>query len=506
MEGSRRGRASLLFAARAALHALPDFVLVVDRDLRCEFANRSARAFIERPWSAIRSRPLRELFEPELGVPLEELAVAARQIHRLTTDEIRGPGASSFQIRAEPLIGDSVLLVVRDVTRLRDAERGAAASSEVAQLAHQLTEFQRLARVGTWTWHAVRDVYAVSPELHRLLGTDPSTFRPTLDRFVQMIPLDERDALAIELEALFREQRASAQRELRFVRADGNVRWALLHGEWRYDRGGQPMSAWGTIQDVTEIHLLEEQYRRAQEIEPMGHLTLSVAHDFNNLLTVVRANLDLAIESIPADARVQTELADALGAARRATELVRQLLAFRRNEPLPQRVVDVNELASSLRGLLRHMLGADVQLQLTLLPSLWPVFGDPHQLERVLMNLAVNARDAMPNGGRLLVATSNVSVHELARDRPGLRLGEYVLIIVEDTGHGIDDKVLDRIFEPFFTTKAPGRGTGLGLSTVYGIVKQMGGCVYAETPPTGGARFLVFLPHYKEGRLVTHSH
>jgi two-component system, cell cycle sensor histidine kinase and response regulator CckA len=225
---------------------------------------------------------------------------------------------------------------------------------------------------------------------------------------------------------------------------------------------------------------------------------LSIAHDFNNLLTVIRANLDLAVAALPRDAPIETELRDALGAVARASGLTRQLLAFGRRQVVQPRAVDLNALLTETRALLRHVLPGDIEVRLTLVPALWAVFGDPNQLEQVMMNLAVNARDAMPKGGRLLISTANVTIHEPLRERPGLRAGEYVLVIVEDTGHGIDPALLERIFEPFVTTKAPGRGTGLGLATVYGIVKQTGGCVYAETVAGGGARFLVFLPRYKE--------
>ena len=360
MEGSGKERASLLFAAREALHALPDFVLAVSREFRCQFANRGARALMDRPWSAIRGRRLQEVLPLELGIALEDVADTAYRTRRPFVEHIAGPRSTVFEVRAQSLAEDSVLLLVRDVTRVRDAEMNTA----------QLTE----------------------------------------------------------------------------------------------------------------------------------HLTgvLGIAHDLNNLLTVIRANLDLAVAALPRDATIETELADALGAVRRASELIRQFLAFGRKHVVQLRAVDVNALATDMRALLRHVLGSDIKLQLTLIPSVWPVFGDPTQLEQVLMNLAVNARDAMPKGGRLLISTANVAIHEPLRERPGLRPGEYVLIIVEDTGHGIDPSLMGRIFEPFFTTKEPGRGTGLGLATVYGIVKQTGGCAYAETSPSGGARFLVFLPRYKD--------
>jgi PAS domain S-box-containing protein len=362
------------------------------------------------------------------------------------------------------------------------------------QLTRQLTEMQRIARAATWTWDAARGVYALSPELHDLLGTDRSTFVPTLEALAQLIPADERASVAEELDDVFRERRHFAQREIGFVRTDGEPRAAIVRGDWHYDGAGRPVSAWGTVQDVTRERALEERYRQSQKMEPIGRLTASMAHDFNNLLTVILTNLGMAADSLPADADVHTELGDALSAATRATTLVRRLLDYGRRQQQEFSRVNVNDILSSVHDLLKGVLGKGITLETSLHPSLWPVFGDAHQLEQLLMNLAVNACDAMPDGGRFVVSTSNVSLHERSPDEAGMRPGDYVLLSVLDSGEGIDPSVLPQIFEPFFTTKAPGRGTGLGLSIVYGIVTQMGGCVYAGTAPGGGALFQVFLP------------
>ena len=487
MEGSKQQRASILFAARAALHALPDFVLAVSREFRCQFANRGARALIDRPWSAIRGRRLQEVLPPELGVALEQLADTAYRTRRPFVDQIVGPRSTLFEVRAEHVAEDSVLLIVRDVTRVRDAELNAARHQTLFNAVFEH------APIGIVVYDRSLTVIDCNETFARIIGS-------SRQRIVGLTMDDLRD---------------QRHREA-VLRALGGQ---IITEEAVYEATTSDRSMWVTatfvpLKDAAACvaHAMVFVRDRASEVEAreVAQLTeqltaaLSIAHDFNNLLMVIRANLELALAAMPRDATIENELLDALSAVRRGSELIRQLLAFGRKQVVQPRTIDVNALVTETRALLRPVLGPGIKLQLTLVPSLWAVFADPNQLEQVLMNLAVNARDAMPQGGRLLISTANVAIQKPLLDRPGLRPGEYVLIIVEDTGHGIDPALLPRIFEPFFTTKQPGRGTGLGLATVYGIVKQTGGCVYAETPPSGGARFLVFLPRYKD-QVIDHS-
>ena len=196
----------------------------------------------------------------------------------------------------------------------------------VGQLTRQLTEVKRIARVATWTWDAARDVYALSPELHELLGTDRSTFVPTLERVAGMIPPEERAAIAEELRNVLRERRPFAQREIQFLRPDGEPGWVILRADLHYDGAGRSLGAWGTVQDVSDERALEARYRQAQKMAPMDRLTPSVAHDFSNLLTVILTNLGMAIARLPSDAEVRAEMNDALSAAKHAATLVRGLL------------------------------------------------------------------------------------------------------------------------------------------------------------------------------------
>jgi signal transduction histidine kinase len=240
---------------------------------------------------------------------------------------------------------------------------------------------------------------------------------------------------------------------------------------------------------------LEDQLRQAQKMEAIGRLAGGVAHDFNNLLTVIKGHGDLMLDRLqPADPlHVSAKQIDK--AADRAASLTRQLLAFSRMQVLQPKVLDLNTLISEMSSLLKRLIREDISFTFRAGESLGRVKADPGQIEQVAMNLTVNACDAMPKGGRLTVETENVTVDEaFAKIRPPMLPGPHVRLAVEDTGHGMDADTRARIFEPFFTTKELGKGTGLGLATVYGVVKQSGGCIWVESEPGRGARFEVYLP------------
>jgi signal transduction histidine kinase/ActR/RegA family two-component response regulator len=244
---------------------------------------------------------------------------------------------------------------------------------------------------------------------------------------------------------------------------------------------------------------LEGQLRQAQKMDAMGRLAGGVAHDFNNLLTVIKGNSSLLLERLQSDDRLLGCTRQIESAADRAASLTRQLLAFCRMQVLQPKILDLNMLVSEMCKLLRRLIREDIAFTFHAGESLGRVKADPGQIEQVIMNLAVNAGDAMPAGGSLAIETHNVTVDEQwAVTRPPILPGKYVLLSVTDTGHGMDAETKARIFEPFFTTKEQGKGTGLGLATVYGIVKQSGGCIWVESEPAKGARFEVYLPRVNE--------
>ena len=256
---------------------------------------------------------------------------------------------------------------------------------------------------------------------------------------------------------------------------------------------GRPVGTEAICRDISERKQLEEQLRQAQRLEAVGRLAGGVAHDFNNLLTVISGYAEALLEG--RDRADEPELDQIAAAAERATILTRQLLAFSRRQVLRPRVLQLNDIVAGLTPMLSRLIGEDVELAATLAPSLNPVLADPNQLEQVLVNLAVNARDAMPEGGLLTIQTANVVLdEEYVAQHAEAVVGPHVMLSVSDTGIGMDDETLSHVFEPFFTTKPVGIGTGLGLATVYGIVKQSGGSMWVYSEPGQGTTFKALLP------------
>ncbi|MBM4195045.1 MAG: response regulator [Gemmatimonadetes bacterium] len=258
-----------------------------------------------------------------------------------------------------------------------------------------------------------------------------------------------------------------------------------------------------TFRDVTARRALEEQLRQSQKMEAIGQLAGGVAHDFNNLLTVIRAHAEILSTQLAETLPLQDSVGQIGRAADRAAELTRQLLAFSRKQVMQAKVFDVADAVREVEPMLRRLIGEDIEVAVSSEDRGTLVFADPGQLEQVLVNLAINARDAMPNGGRLMIDVTPVTVTGAPGRETPKRMpeGRYVLLQVADTGTGMPREVLDKVFEPFFTTKEPGRGTGLGLSMVYGIVKQSNGYIWAESAPGQGTTFRVYLPQ-AEGAAV----
>ncbi len=246
--------------------------------------------------------------------------------------------------------------------------------------------------------------------------------------------------------------------------------------------------------DITERRQLEDQLRQSQKMEAIGRLAGGVAHDFNNLLTVISGYCHMILRGLPQNDALHGSVEEVLKAASRATSLTNQLLAFSRRQVIQPKVLDLNALVANMDRMLRRVIGEHIELETVLSPGLGSVKTDTSQVEQVIMNLAVNARDAMPEGGKLSIRTNNVDVRLSSRVHAGVRPGAYVRLSVADTGKGIDAEIMIHLFEPFYTSKETGKGTGLGLSTVYGIVKQSGGEIVVESEPGHGATFNIYLP------------
>ena len=282
-------------------------------------------------------------------------------------------------------------------------------------------------------------------------------------------------------------------------RRDGVPIWVTVNMRPVRDAAGRTLHYEWSLADITERRQLESQLRQAQKMEAVGQLAGGVAHDFNNLLTVIGGRCYLMLAQLAADDTLRHEVELVRSAAERAGRLTHQLLAFSRKQVLEPRVLDLNETVTGIEPLLRRLIGEDIEIRVTHGSDLGRVKADAGQIEQVILTLAVNARDAMPQGGQLVLETADAVVDERAARRAhDLAPGRYVVLSVTDSGHGMDAATRAQIFEPFFTTKEVGKGTGLGLATVYGIVRQSGGFIEVESDPGRGASFKVYLPRVEE--------
>ncbi len=310
--------------------------------------------------------------------------------------------------------------------------------------------------------------------------------------FLDLLAAEDRTAFA----RLLREpQDQGDDREFRLVRPDGAMLWAWIGVSMLTDEDGKRSGVLAMVTDTTDRRQLEERVRRVQKLDAVGRLASGIAHDFNNILTIILAEAEFAIDTPGIPDQVSQSLADIRKAATSAAGLTRQLLTFSRANPMQQGVFSLNDLVADIEGMLHRLIGAGVELVRKPDASLLPIKADRGQIEQVITNLVVNARDAMPGGGQITLSTYNLALDPIAaRAQPGLAPGTYVVLTVTDTGTGMSDETKSHLFEPFFTTKAAGKGTGLGLATSYGIVKRTGGHIAVYSEIGRGTTFRIFIP------------
>jgi len=282
---------------------------------------------------------------------------------------------------------------------------------------------------------------------------------------------------------------------------EGKIIPVGISGAVYRDQEGNPVGNVVNLRDITEEKKLQDQLSQAQKMEAIGTLAGGIAHDFNNLLTTIIGNAQLALNDISKDDSLRKQIEEIKKAGERSASLTRQLLAFSRKQVIKPVVLDLNEVINETAKMLKRMIGEDIEFQTVLKPELWKVHMDSGQIDQIIINIAVNARDAMPQGGKLTIETTNVDLDKAyfrdhgAEGKPG----SYVMLAISDTGSGMDKETREHIFEPFFTTKEIGKGTGLGLSTVYGIAKQNNGFIWVYSEPGQGTTFKIYLPKVKEG-------
>lgn len=382
--------------------------------------------------------------------------------------------------------------VGRDVTERRRAEQARLETEAKYRLLIEqvaaITYIAELGMSGRWLY--------VSPQVEKMLGFTAEEWLANSTNWVQYIPAEDHPVVeAAELAAL---QCGRFQAEYRLTSRDGKVIWVSDTAVTVRGSDSHPVME-GIIVDITERKQLETQLQQSRKMEAVGRLAGGIAHDFNNLLTIIKGYTELALNRTAPYPDIRADIERIENASERAAALVRQLLAFSRKQVLQPKTLDLNSIALNLDKLLRRLMDENIEMITRVDENLGAIKADPAQIEQVIMNLVVNARDAMPKGGRLTLETCNTELDSAyAADHVSVRPGRYIMLAVSDTGIGMDQETVAHIFEPFYTTKESGRGTGLGLSTVYGIVKQSGGYIWVYSEPRRGSTFKVYLPRVDE--------
>jgi len=485
------------------------------RAMRLAYMNRTASAWLSMPREASTGKTLGELFPTrEDGRIKVILAVArTRKAHDFGVVTWSGLGVASVLIQVVP-VGESaaaVLLAGQDALRRAetDTERANLLLDSIIENMPAMVfmkdakelRFERFNRAGEQLLGVGRD---------ELLGKSDYDFFP--QKQADFFVAKDREVLATGVTDIPEEP----------IQTKTGERWLHTRKIPLLDENGVPRHLLGVSLDITEqklaedsrraslealerrVEQTEEQLRHAQKMEAIGRLAGGVAHDFNNLLSVIQSAASLALGAVEDREEVRADLSEIQLAAERAGRLTGQLLAFGRRQLLDPRVVDLNAVLTGAREMLARVIGEDIELRYAMAPKLGKVKVDVGQLEQVVMNLVVNARDAMPRGGRLTIETADVVFDQhYADSHTEVSAGPHVMLAVSDTGIGMDRATRERVFEPFFTTKEQGKGTGLGLSTVFGIVKQSGGSIFVYSEPGRGATFKLYFPRSGEHRAVS---
>jgi two-component system, cell cycle sensor histidine kinase and response regulator CckA len=391
-------------------------------------------------------------------------------------------------------LGRLVPAIQREVREAAERRKLRVAERALSDTQMRMQFAMESAGVGTWEADLASGRTIWSDLLERMHGLEPGSFHGTLEAFIETVHPADREQLQQHISQSLRNQHDFTI-EYRTVWPDGSVHWIVTFGRAVSDASGDLTRAAGVSIDVTHQKTLEEQLQQAQKMESIGNLAGGIAHDFNNVLTVVTGYCSFLQDRVKDDPGAVDDVGQIRRAAESATALTRQLLAFSRRQVLAPKVLCLNAVLTDLQKMLRRLIEEHVRIELKLSKDLPLVNVDPGQMEQVVMNLTVNARDAMPEGGVITLETSAVDLDgEYASTQVDVTPGPYVRFSIRDTGTGIPPEILTRVFEPFFTTKPTGQGTGLGLATVFGIVKQSGGHLTVSSEVGVGTTFTIYVP------------
>ena len=350
------------------------------------------------------------------------------------------------------------------------------------------------------TYTAALDEYSstqyISPQIELILGFTQEEYKEDSNLWDKQLHPDDRERVLKELAASHQSDIPFVSK-YRMLTKNNRIVWLMDEATIVKDEAGEPLFLLGVMNDITERKNMEEQLRQSQKMEAVGTLAGGVAHDFNNLLTVIVGNAQLALMNVIKDESLRNEIEEIKKAGEKAASLTRQLLAFSRKQVIKPEVIDLNKVVNETEKMLKRTIGENIEFLTVLKPELWKAYANFGQIDQIIMNMVINARDAMPQGGKLIIETANADLDKNYFREHGIKgkkPGHYVVLAVSDTGSGMDKETQEHIFEPFFTTKEVGQGTGLGLSTIYGIVKQNNGFVWVYSEPGQGSTFKVYLP------------
>jgi two-component system cell cycle sensor histidine kinase/response regulator CckA len=462
--------------------------------LRVQTASEMRHALALRQWDVILSDFTLPSFDApgalavvkDSGLDIPFIVMSGTVDEESAIDALRA-GAHDFLSKGR--LARLLPAIERELRELKVREARRRAEHELRESEQRYRRIVETTNEGVWVLDTTGSTTFVNARTASLLGYSAES----LVGLSLLELLDESSRARVSRSLARREP--TGHTDIQFRRQDGTDLWVMLDSTPILDRNGRYEGALVMLMDVTARRQLEDQLRQAQKMEAIGSLAGGVAHDFNNLLSVVLSYSALILEGLEPDSVIRPEVEEVQRAGERAAQLTRQLLAFSRRQVFALRVIDLRQVLTGMEPLLRRLLPANVQLSMLNAEALGNVRADPGQMEQVVMNMVVNARDAMPNGGLITIETSDVELDSAyVSQHLGVTPGRYVRLSITDNGSGMDSDTLARIFEPFFTTKEKDKGTGLGLSTAFGIVQQSGGHMWVQSELGAGTTFHVYVP------------
>jgi PAS domain S-box-containing protein len=473
------------------LEHISDAFLVIDKNWCFGFVNSQAEKLLQRTRDELLGKHIWSEYPAAAGTRFQEqYELAAREQRTVSFIEYYPPPLDYwFEVNAYPT-PDGLAVYFRDVNDRLKHEEALRLSEERFRLIAKATNDV------IWDWDVSKRTLWWNDSLFSMFGHDPEVVGNGPESWVNFIhPADRQSAHDSIRNALNDPDVNGWQHEYRFMHANGEPRTVIDRGYVMRDPKGRAIRMVGSMMDLTDSREMNDRLRQSQKMEAVGQLTGGVAHDFNNLLTVILGNAELLSEQLTDQQQLRMLAEMTATAAERGAELTNRLLAFARRQPLEPKQVNLNKLIQGMDNLLRRTLQENIDIETVYAGGLWLSEVDPGQLEGALLNLAINARDAMPDGGKLTIETANTLLDETyASQHDEVKPGQYVLISVSDTGIGMPPNIVSRAFEPFFTTKQMGKGSGLGLSMVYGFAKQSGGHIKIYSEINEGTTVKLYLP------------